>query len=130
MNNWIDFTDNANEHLHTWRPKVLSREELLDQIAELNKQLEELPERPAEPGKHLIDGVAPTTPLVVRFGIDFGRGKGIYHFAAIRTRGKWYTTGHVGPQGVSWKRLWSWIEERGGLIEGTSMQLVDRWKSL
>lgn len=107
-----------------------SRESLLNQIAELNRKLAALPTRPDEPGKDFIDGQHPSTPLVVRFTIDFGRGEGMYHFAAIRSAGRWYTTGHVGPQGVSWKRLWTWIEERGGLMPDTSMELAGRWQDL
>lgn len=107
-----------------------SREALLNQIAELNRKLDQLPDRPDEPGRDFIDGVHPVTPLVVRFAIDFGKGEGMYHFAAIRTNSRWYTTGHVGPQGVSWKRLWAWIEERGGLMRDTDMELAGGWKPL
>lgn len=101
---------------------MTSRERLLRKIAELQAEIEAMPERPAEPK---VNGA------VIRFKMDFGRpGSGVYTYVAIRSNGRWFVSGRNAPQGVKWSELWEWIEDRHGPAKDTKVEQPVGWLDL
>lgn len=101
-----------------------TRSELIAEIATLQARLDLMPTRPEEP---MIDS-HPSMPCVVRFSLNYGDShrRSPFVFSAVRTNGYWYVSGATGPNGVSWSKLWDWIEDLGGLYG--NMEVASNWR--
>jgi len=94
---------------------------LRDLRAELSKI-----DRPAEP-TDLTDSLG---RLVITFNFRFNGMDRIYTFAAVRTNGRWYLTGHarVRPDGMTWDELMGWVDSTGEIVGG--IDVATRWKTI
>lgn len=102
-----------------------NRTELEAQIASLQAQLAALPARPREPEYR---GSYTAISFTLAMGQPHRRAP--YTFVALRIRGKWYTTGATGPNGVTWRALWEWIESVGGLEPGSEVNQATVWSEM
>lgn len=57
---------------------------------------------------------------VIHFTMTYKTGHGdeeaTYDYAAIKSAGKWYTTGKNSPQKVTWTELTEWMSTRAGAV--------------
>lgn len=65
----------------------------------------------------------PREGSVIRFSGRYSTGPRVYHYAAIRAGGRWYTTGSSCPrQGHSWKSLLRLINDMRGRPQITILE--------
>lgn len=111
------------------------RQDILDKIADLQKQLDAIPERLVEPCRPDSDVWDRIRPITVKWYMRYARvpngyAQRPYTYLAARIEGKWFVTGHDTPQNVTWTELWDWIEARGGLAPNTSMSCATGWRDV
>ena len=65
----------------------------------------------------------------VAFKVQFEGSPKIYTYVAVKAPDLWFVTGGDGTrQGVSWERLLTWLDGRGGKV--VSMQIAVDWTDL
>lgn len=111
----------------TYANRYAGRAELEAQIASLQTQLAALPARPIEPDYR---GRGELVAVSFTLGMGEPHRRSPYTFVALRVKGKWYVTGANGPNGVTWRALWEWIESLGGLATGSEVNRASAWSEL
>lgn len=80
------------------------RELILLRMAELQRRLKKLEERPIEP-----EGDA----SVIYFDKQFEPDGRKYHYAFVKAAGRWSGTGPKAPKSYTWDELMDWLEGSG-----------------
>lgn len=58
-------------------------------------------------------GAEPTTDdSVIAFRVRFNEGQRFYSYAALRSGGRWFTTGPNSPKSYTWTELVGWLDAK------------------